>query len=1106
MHTTKPLNCADAPHGMTLRRPYFLCGALGSSWLAVLLLVFASVARGTSTNSAWIDRVWQSDDGLPNNTITSLAQTPDGYLWVANPSRLARFDGVRFEEFSSGSLFAGYVRRISAVLRSRRGGLWVAMDHGPVAYLDSGTERVVTNGLPDNSVLGMAEDDEDGLWIAYRGGIVCRIKDGAAAQFMPNGTLTGGVCSFATDGKGRLWFAKSGQVGVWRDGKFVTLLALGKSANARLAAARTGGVWLCQGSQLFKISDDGKLQDRGALQADTGTAEPRAMLEARDGAVWIGTSDSGLFRYDGAGFESIPTSHRAVLSLAEDQEGDIWAGTGGGGLNRVQPQPVRLEGPETGLPFPTVQSICEDTNGVLWAVTQNNLLVTRTAGGWTTISTGTNWPGGKPVCVAAGSQGDLWVGTDNQVLYCLRDGRYTSWRLADGLAGRHIRSLLVSKAGDIWIGESSPENLQRFHAGRFENFKLPPDAGILRAMAEDPSGNIWIGTSKRVLLRVSGDVVTDEALKLPVPPRSIRSLLATPDGSLWIGYAGSGVGRYKDGRITVFTAEQGLYDDFISQMVADSRGWIWFGADHGIFKVRQQDFADVTQGNATEVRPVHYGQSAGLPSLQANYGNTPQTLLSRDGRVWMPMMSALAVADPAKLREAGKPSPVLLRRVAVDGQTEGLYGGAIPVAQGVALEKPGTTLRLPPSHHRVEFEFTAPSLAAPENTRFKYRLEGFDDGWTDAKGAGNASYSRLPAGDYRFLVKACNGDGVWTEAATSFQLTVTPFLWQTWWFRLGTVAVFTAVVIGIAQLLDSRRMRQRVEEINRRAALERSRMAGMAEIATSVLHNVGNVLNSVNISSTVIGNKLRHMRLENVGKVSALLNQHADDLPGFLTMDPKGRRLPEYLSELSNHLGREREDLLREVKSLAEGIEHIKNIVSRQQSYARASGVQESFGIVDVVEDAIRIHSGAMENLQVRMVREYQELPPVTMDKHKLLQIVINLISNAKHALTDGGASEKRILVRVGMNGGQRVKIAVIDNGIGISPENLTQIFQYGFTTRKDGHGFGLHSGALAARELGGSLTVQSDGPGRGAAFTLEFPLQPGDAPASADASGLSRN
>jgi signal transduction histidine kinase len=371
---------------------------------------------------------------------------------------------------------------------------------------------------------------------------------------------------------------------------------------------------------------------------------------------------------------------------------------------------------------------------------------------------------------------------------------------------------------------------------------------------------------------------------------------------------------------------------------------------------------------------------------------------------------------------------------------------------------------------------------------------------------GSASYSRLPAGDYRFLVKACNGDGVWTEAATSFKFTVVPFLWQTWWFRLGTVVLFTAIVIGVAQFLDSRRMRQRLQEINRQAALERSRMAGMAEVATSVLHNVGNVLNSVNISSTVISNKLRHMRLENVGKASALLNQHVNDLPGFLTNDPKGRRLPEYLSELSNHLGNERDEILRELKSLVDGIEHIKNIVSRQQSYARASGVQESFGVVDVVEDAIRIHSGAMENLRVEMVREYQELPPVTMDKHKLLQIVINLISNAKHALTDGVTLEKKMVVRVGMNGNQRVKIAVIDNGVGISQENLTQIFQYGFTTRKDGHGFGLHSGALAAKELGGSLSVQSDGPGRGAAFTLEFPLQTADALASTADGGLSRN
>ena len=273
--------------------------------------------------------------------------------------------------------------------------------------------------------------------------------------------------------------------------------------------------------------------------------------------------------------------------------------------------------------------------------------------------------------------------------------------------------------------------------------------------------------------------------------------------------------------------------------------------------------------------------------------------------------------------------------------------------------------------------------------------------------------------------------------------------------------------------------------------VEASRVAGMAEVATGVLHNVGNVLNSVNVSSLLIADGLKKSKAANLAKVVALLEEGADDLGAFISADPRGRQLPRYLRQLSDHLAAEQAALLKEMDLLRNNVEHIKEIVAMQQSYAKVCGVSEQVKASDLLEDALRMHAGALMRHEVQVIREYDpQVSDVTTEKHKVLQILVNLVHNAKYACDESGRKDKRLTLRLA-NGGDRVRISVTDNGVGIPAENLTRIFNHGYTTRKDGHGFGLHSGALAARELGGRLSAHSDGPGRGATFTLELPIQP---------------
>ncbi|MDB5340129.1 MAG: zraS 2 [Planctomycetaceae bacterium] len=269
--------------------------------------------------------------------------------------------------------------------------------------------------------------------------------------------------------------------------------------------------------------------------------------------------------------------------------------------------------------------------------------------------------------------------------------------------------------------------------------------------------------------------------------------------------------------------------------------------------------------------------------------------------------------------------------------------------------------------------------------------------------------------------------------------------------------------------------------------LDAARRAGMAEIATSVLHNVGNVLNSVNTSASIIRDKLKKFGTADFQAATDLLKQHLEDPGPFVTSDSRGKYLPKFLIQLSQKMSSEELQVLEELKSLSKSIDHIKGIVSVQQSYAGGAGFLEELPLASLVEDAIRINGQSLSRHNVEVIREFEDLPPIHTDKQKVLQILVNLVSNAKHAVVETNQPNPQLKVRILRTNADHVRVEVVDNGIGIQPENLTRIFSHGFTTRKDGHGFGLHSAANLAREMGGSLTVDSEGQGQGAKFILEL-------------------
>ena len=812
---------------------------LEAQWHRCLLPLAASflVAANTSavsTNSQWSVYTWRSDDGLPNNDVVSLAQTADGYLWVATDSHLARFDGAQFEELFSHQFLPGVDRKIISVLPGRDGELFLGLAQGPVTVLKNGVAETFSN-LPQKFVRSLFQDREGALWVAYGDGTICRVKNGMVQHFGKSSGLPYGYhCSLA-NGRDSLWFLKGNNIGHFRDGRFETTLTLPRYGNIRMTGASDGGIWICNHGKFFKYDEPGGLKNLGQFDGDAET-----MMEARDGSVWIGTCDNGLFRFNGKNFEHITTSHPQILSLLEDREGNIWAGTGGGGLDRINPTLIALQDGADGLPLTMLQSLCEDANHTIWAVNDNGLLLSCANGKWQTVTNA-----GKRIenatCVAADKSGSVWIGCMDYKLLRWNDGKFAEWTKTNGIKGDSIHALLAGRNGNIWIGSGSPTALQCLRGDKILTFNLPKNTSRIGAITEDVDGTIWCGTAKGGLLRIHDNKVVDEQEKMGAPAKTIRALYATPDGALWIGYAGVGLGRYKNGQFARVTADQGLYDNRISQIISDNDGWLWCAADRGIFKIWPRDFADVANGRDNGLQSVHYGRDEGLNSLQASYGVSPGILRSHDGRLWIPMRTALAVVTPGRWNQDTNPPQVLLTRIAVDGKTVAEYGGALPVRNAVNLQEPQEELKLNPDHQRIDFDFTALSFRSPENVEFGYKLDGLDKDWLWIDGERSASYSQLPAGTYRFRVMACNGDGIWNSIGTSVAFTVAPYFWQTWWFRIGTLVVFTGLGVGLAYVISARRMRLKMQALERQAALDKER----ARIARDIHDDAGGHLTKI---------------------------------------------------------------------------------------------------------------------------------------------------------------------------------------------------------------------------------------------------------------------
>jgi signal transduction histidine kinase/streptogramin lyase len=684
---------------------------------------------------------------------------------------------------------------------------------------------------------------------------------------------------------------------------------------------------------------------------------PLCGVEDRAGAFWIGTMSHGLFRFDGTTMESVETSHEQVGSLLEDREGNIWAGTFGGGLNRIQPRAIELIGTESGLPSDSVISVCEDEDGIHWSVTESGQLVRGEERSWSIVPAGEFWQGGTAMCVAADHRGTLWIGTGGQGLHqvLLRGKTSRVWRRNEGLPSNSIRALLVASDGSLWFSTNAPPRLCHLSDGVVTTLSVPSTVRNIRTIVQSTDGTIWIGTSDGQVLKVSGGLVVSDPALASAPVTSIRTLHATPDGSLWIGYAEGGMGHLKQGRYARFSATEGLIENSISQIASDRTGALWLASSREFYRIPIDEALDVAEGRKAKIHPVPYGRPEGLPHPQPHYDHAPGTSLGRDGRLLFSTSLGLLAVNPESLRGNPIPPPVVLERVLVDEQVAALRDTRFPLrdaasADAIDLRTAHPVLRLPPGHRRLSFEFAALSYTDPDLVRFRFRLDGIDDSWTEPGAERSARYSRLPAGTYTFRVIACNNTGLWNEEGTSLAIAVSPFFWQTWWFRILLLGTFTIAVVGVVRFVSFRRLRAQLYQAEQQAALHQER----TRIARDIHDDIGGSLAHIKLLS-----EIAIQDRANPDATEAQMRKITHTTQGVLksldeivwAINPRNDTLPDLISYLGQHAV----EFLR-----AAGIACLVDLPDNPQDIPVASAVRHHVLLVvkEALTNIVR-HSGA---------------------------------------------------------------------------------------------------------------------------------------------------
>ncbi|HEX4770941.1 MAG TPA: two-component regulator propeller domain-containing protein [Bryobacteraceae bacterium] len=674
-------------------------------------------------------QTWQTDSGLPQNTVSAILQTSNGYLWFATDGGLARFDGHRFAIFDSqnGDLPNDRVR---GLVEDRSGALWAATADGLARRSGTRWQRYGTeDGLPANNILGVSLDAAGRVHVRTPRGPGVREQDYFVGSKEPEPDLT---------------------LRVGEDTWVPTMHGL---IQQRRGAART-----------YTVADGLPSNRITVLRLD------------KEGSLWIGT-DAGLARWRNNSIERFAAtdllSSDSVLSIYEDSEGDLWIGTDANGVTVLRDQKFKAYSSRAaGLDGPA-RCVLADHAGAIWVGTDGGGVVRIENG----LSEKPTWnsalSSGVILALAEAHTGNLLVGTPDG-LNIVHEGKVSVVTSAEGLAEDFIRSLYVDKDGSVWVGTRG--GLSHMEGEHVTTYTQTDGLGsdLVGAVLRDAQGELWAGTLNGLSRFRNGKFVT-YTVKDGLPENTITDLRLDRNGDLWVGTQGGGVGFRRRGTFARAGAGMGL-PDTIYGIAEDANGSFWFAAKNGIFRAEASEL----KSNTSTAAACPYGTGDGLRVRECSGGGHPAISQRANGDIWFAMTRGVAELKASHTRSNLLPPPVVVESVTIDEQTF----------------SPDQVSRIGASHSHLAFEYAGLSFAAPNKVNYRYRLEGFDRNWVNAGTQRIAYYTNLPAGHYRFLVKAQNGDGVWNSGGAAFSFLVEPHVYQTWWFRALVLLAIAVVVYG----------------------------------------------------------------------------------------------------------------------------------------------------------------------------------------------------------------------------------------------------------------------------------------------------------------------
>jgi ligand-binding sensor domain-containing protein/signal transduction histidine kinase len=826
-------------------------------------LVPSAAASGSGPLGAdYIVRDWQTEDGLPQSSVLSMAQTPDGYLWLATFGGLARFDGVRFTVFDGGNLPCLPANRLVRLCVEREGALWILTEYHDVVRVQDGIGRLLAreDGVPEGGFRWMGSDGQGRLWLGGSNAGLWEWREGRVVGVpLPPEFTQRRLRAVVQDADGRPWFGYSEGLFRFIDGHPVSLAGSTGSSHPMAHPAcpsRDSGLWVFTTQGLRKWVEGGWRPEMWPCP-DTN-AVVVAASEDHAGVLWVATYSTGLFRFTRQeGWEQFTTASGLTTpnlrSILCDREGNIWVGTDGGGLLQIKARPWRMITRREGLGIDAVHSVSQDPSGAVWLAGGTGQPYRWDQGRVTpALSAALSDVMGSVWAVLTARDGTVWIGTYAGKLFRYEHGVLTGYGKPEGVCAGSVRALLEDRQGTIWVG--GVEGLSRVTRGQAVSFARKDGLSSERvwALAEGKSGELYIGTAGGGLNELREGRFQAYTRQHGLADDQIRSLYMDADGVLWIGTRSGGLNRFQDGRFTGFRVRGGLPARDVGPMVEDDENRLWMVSELGILRVSRRELNEFAAGRRKVVSFMATDRNDGLATIEVG-GVQPACLKARDGTLWFGTTRGAACLNPADLADNQHPPPVIIEEARIDDEVVGEYrlapgvatdATAVPAAHvpaspvslggSDAAEGPPRII-VQPHQRRIEFRYTGLSLAAPAKVRFRHRMEGFDPDWVYPGTDREVSYTRLPPGDYRFRVSACNGSGVWNETGASLAVGVLPAFHQTWWFRVLVLAGVAGGVSGVVFLL----LHLRVARMNQLARL-RGRIA--SDLHDEIGSNLGGIV------------------------------------------------------------------------------------------------------------------------------------------------------------------------------------------------------------------------------------------------------------------------